>query len=221
MINIKKSQPAPLCLSDEKEKANGDYKCGHVLKRLKDDFHNKCYICEEREPSSINTEHFKPQKKYPKLIFDWNNLFFACTHCNSIKGVKDNLIDCTDNSEIITDLLKFEIKPFPREKAKVTPLISRLDINSTAQLLNEVYNGTTELKNIEGLNIRNKLIREIVEFGRLLQEYYDFGLTKEDKEYLQKKIKQKLSKEAPFTAFKIWIIKDNEELLKEFKELIN
>lgn len=221
MINIKKSQPAPLCLSDEKEKANGDYKCGNVLKLLKKDFYNKCYICEEREPSSINTEHFKPQKKYPELIFDWNNLFFACTHCNSIKGVKDNLIDCSDNSEIITDLLKFEIKPFPKEKAKITPIISRLDINSTAQLLNEVYNGTTELKNIEGLNIRNKLIREIVEFGRLLQEYYDFGLSKEDKEYLQKKIKQRLSKEAPFTAFKIWIIKDNEELMKEFKGLIN
>ncbi len=221
MINIKKSQPAPLCLSDEKEKANGDYKCGNVLKRLKEDFHNKCYICEEREPSSINTEHFKPQKKYPELIFDWNNLFFACTHCNSIKGVKDNLIDCTDNSEIITDLLKFEIKPFPKEKAKITPLISRLDINTTAHLLNEVYNGTTILKNIEGLNIRNKLIQEIVEFGRLLQEYYDYGLTIENKKYLQKKIKQKLSKEAPFTAFKIWIIKDNVELLKEFKGLIN
>ena len=222
MINIKKSQPAPLCLSDEKEKANGDYKCGNVLKRLKEDFYNKCYICEEHEPSTINVEHLKPHKKDKNLMFDWNNLFLSCGHCNNIKLAKyDNIINCTDNSEIITDLLKFEIKPFPREKAKITPLISRLDINSTAQLLNEVYNGTTELKNIEGLNIRNKLIRELVEFGRLLQEYYDFGLDKEDKEYLQKKIKQRLSKEAPFTAFKIWIIKDNEELLKEFKGLIN
>ena len=32
MINITKSQPAPECLSKEKEKANGDYKCGEVLK---------------------------------------------------------------------------------------------------------------------------------------------------------------------------------------------
>ena len=44
MINITKSQPAPLCLSTEKEKANGDYKCGEVLKRITKDFHNKCYI---------------------------------------------------------------------------------------------------------------------------------------------------------------------------------
>lgn len=221
MINIKKSQPAPLCLSDEKAKANGDYKCGNVLTRLKEDFHNKCYLCEEREPSTINVEHFKPHKNNKDLKFDWNNLFLSCGHCNNIKLAKyDNLIDCTDSSEIVTDLLKFEIKPFPKEKVKITPLISRPETNSTAQLLNEIYNGTTELKSIEGLNIRYKLILEIVEFGRLLQEYYDYGITEEEKEYLQKKIKQKLSKEAPFTAFKIWIIKDNEELLKEFYSLI-
>ncbi len=223
MININKSQPAPLCLSEEKEKANGDYKCGKVLERLKDDFHNKCYICEEHAPSTLNVEHFKPHKNDKNLKFDWNNLFLSCGHCNNIKLAKyDNLIDCTDNTETVTDLLKFEIKPFPLEKAKITPLVSRLDINSTAQLLDEVYNGTTELKTIEGLNIRKKLIKELIDFQALLYEYYnEHGLTEDEKQRIRTKIKRKLNPEAPFTAFKIWVIKDNEGLLKEFNEFIN
>jgi len=222
MINIKKSQPAPLCLSDEKKKATGDYKCGDVLKRLEQDFHNKCYICEEREPSTINVEHFKPHKNDKNLKFDWNNLFWACGHCNNVKLAKyDNLIDCTDETEVITDLLKFEIKPFPREKAKISALISNPKVDSTAQLLNEVYNGTTELKNIESLNIRNKLIREIIDFQSILTEYYfEVGLSEQERGQLRVKMKRKLSSEAAFTAFKIWIIKENKELFNEFKDLI-
>ena len=58
MLYFKKSQPAPKCLAIEKKKSNGDYKCGTVLARLKDDFRNKCYICEYSKPPSINVEHF-------------------------------------------------------------------------------------------------------------------------------------------------------------------
>lgn len=222
MINIIKSQPAPLCLSVEKEKANGDYKCGDVLKRLKDDFHNKCYICEEKEPSTINVEHFRPHKGDKELKFVWNNLFLSCGHCNNIKLAKyDDILDCTDNSVVILDLLKFEIKPFPKEKTQISALTSDKQAVLTSQLLNEVYNGTTELKTIEGGYIRNKLIREVIEFQKLLQYYYDEpGLTADEKQKIKQDLKRKLSPEAPFTAFKYWIIKGNDELSEEFKDLI-
>ena len=224
MINITKSQPAPLCLSEEKKKASGDYKCGEVLKRLIEDFHNKCYLCEEKEPSTINVEHFRPHKdKDIDLKFDWNNLFMACGHCNNIKSAKyDNLLNCTDNSRKITELLKFDIKPFPREKVQIDALSSDIKVEQTAKLLNEIYNGTTELKTIEGQNIRDKLIRELIEFNRILSEYfYEQGLSKEDKEELKKKIQRKLSPETAFTAFKICIIINNEDLFKEFKDLLS
>ena len=223
MINIIKSQPAPLCLSKEKGKANGDYKCGEVLKRIHDDFHNKCYICEEKEPSTINVEHFKPHKGNNDLKFDWDNLFLSCGHCNNTKLAKyDNIIDCTDNKTLVLDLLKFEINPFPKEKAKITALTSDIPTVLTSQLLNEVYNGTTELKTIEGGNIRNKLIKELIEFQKILQSYYyEPGLTIEDKAELKNKLKRKLSPEAAFTAFKYWVIKNNDELATEFEDLIN
>lgn len=223
MINITKSQPAPLCLSTEKEKANGDYKCGEVLKRITKDFHNKCYICEEKEISTINVEHFKPHKGDKELKFDWNNLFLSCGQCNNIKLAKyDDILDCTDNEIVILDLLKFEIKPFPKEKAQITALNTDKQVVLTSQLLNEVYNGTTVLKTIEGLNIRNKLIKEIIEFQRILHYYYDEpGLSGEEKFELRNKLKHKLRPDAPFTAFKYWVIKNNDELATEFKDLIN
>ena len=75
MVFQEKSQPAPPCLAKEKQKATGDYKCGDVFERTKTDFKNKCYICENKEPITINIEHFRPHKGDKKLKFDWNNLF--------------------------------------------------------------------------------------------------------------------------------------------------
>ena len=222
MINIIKSQPSPPCLLIEKTKINGDYKCEGVLNKLVDDFHNKCYICEEKGLSTINVEHFKPHKGDIELKFDWNNLFLACGHCNNIKLAKyDDIVDCTDNSRLVVDLLKFHINPFPGEKVEILPLSADKDVNLTAKFLNEIYNGTTELKTLEGKNIRDKLLREIIEFQKLLFAFFEVGIDKEDKLEIRKKIKQKLSSESGFTAFKLWVIKNNDVLLNEFGGFIN
>ena len=222
MINIIKSQPAPVCLASEKLKISGDYKCGEVINRIHADFHNKCYICEEKSPSSINVEHFRPHRGDVDLKFDWNNLFFACSHCNNTKMANyDDILNCTDAAQIITDFIEFSIKPWPKEKAVITPLIPNQDVQSTAQLLNEVYNGTTELKMTEAVNIRDKLVKEINEFVRLFHTYfYETGLTFEDKENIRTKMRRSMHPESPFTAFKIWIIKSNEDYVKLFGDLM-
>lgn len=62
MINLKKSQPAPECLENEKKKASGKYNCGDVLERLEKDCFNKCYLCEDKYLSNINIEHFIPHQ---------------------------------------------------------------------------------------------------------------------------------------------------------------
>ncbi len=221
MINIKKSENPPKCLSEEKKKANGDYKCGTVLVRLKEDFHNKCYLCEEKEPSTINVEHLIPHRGDKDLEFDWDNLFWAYGHCNNLKSDKyDNIINCTNTSIIVTDILKFEINPFPYDEAKIFALSEETSVTETATLLNEIYNGTTILKTLEGENIRKKLINEIKLFNENLHEYFEPALTNEEKERLKNKIKRSLSVEAPFTAFKIWVIKNNTKLYELFGELL-
>lgn len=101
MIYLPKSQPAPNCLESEKRKKSGDYKCGNVLERLKNDFKNKCYLCEDKGIRKIEIEHFAPHQGDIDLKFDWHNLFFACGHCNNTKIAKyDDILNCTLENEI-------------------------------------------------------------------------------------------------------------------------
>jgi hypothetical protein len=210
MINILKSMPPPTCLEKEKKKAKGDYKCGDVLERIKNDFKNKCYLCEYKAPPSINVEHFVPHKGDKDLKFDWNNLFWACAHCNNVKGDRfNNILNCTNPEHDVENWIKYEMKPFPKEKVKITALKNEEMVENTVKLLLEVYNGTTQLKMIESSHIRQTLLNEILDFQNLLLRYYDEDVEDDEKEFYLKKIIAHLKKSSPFTAFKLWIIRDN------------
>lgn len=224
MIHFAKSPAAPPCLETEKAKAKGDYKCGNVLELLKTDFKNKCYLCEVKEPHSINVEHFRPHKKKNKdLEFDWNNLFYCCGHCNNTKLAKpeyDEILNCTIETDGVDTKIKYEIKPYPKEKAIITALENEPQVNNTVNLLDEIYNGRTILKKIESANIRSKLLFEIRVFQDLLIEFFDDGFTQEEREEIKNKISRHLKPASNFTAFKRWIIRGNEELLEEFGEFV-
>jgi len=120
MVNVRKSYPAPECPAEEKKMKNGDYKCGDVLERTKNDFRNKCYICEYKSPSTINVEHFIPHKGDKELKFDWDNLFWACGHCNNTKLDKyGSMLNCTNSEHDVVNWIRYEMKPFPKEKVVV------------------------------------------------------------------------------------------------------
>jgi len=216
MINIAKSQPAPDCLELEKSKKNGDYGCGEVRDRLQVDFFNKCYICEEKAPSSIVIEHFIAHGGDVDLKFDWNNLFFACTHCNNVKhSYFNDIFNCTDFTEIITDCIQFHFDPFPEEKISLVGEKQISKAQKTIELLEKVYNGKTTNQVMEADNIRIKLRTEISNF---LDAIEDYQYSRQER--YQVKIKQMLSPESAFTAFKIWIIKKNPDLITEFGDLL-
>ncbi len=220
MINILKSQPTPACLAIEKQKSNGNYNCGDVLTRLKTDFHNKCYLCEDKGLTTLNTEHFVAHQGNIDLKFDWNNLFFACGHCNNTKSNRFfNLLNCTDSNIRITDLIQFKATGIPKEHLEVIPTqeIPNIEIQNTVTLLNAIYSGTTLLKEIESENLRDKVTKEIAYFTEYLRDFYfEDGLNNDEKETIKAKIRRRLSSESPFTAFKIWIIKSNPRLLRDF-----
>ncbi len=99
MVKVERSFPAPESLAIEAQKINGSYREADVIKRLSEDFHEKCYICEMKGISDPQVEHLLPHKNgiYEERKFDWNNLFWACPHCNGVKN-KDKydtgIIDC-------------------------------------------------------------------------------------------------------------------------------
>ena len=176
MIHLPKSQPEPACLTAERKLKSGTHNCEGVLFTLRTDFKNKCYICESKEPISINTEHFKPHRGDRDLMFNRNNLFFCCGHCNNTKLAKelfDEILNCTIEADGVDTKIKYKINPFPKEKAVITAVENTQKVNNTVQLLNEIYNGTTTLKKIESENLRSNLINEIKEFQELLFGYFD------------------------------------------------
>jgi uncharacterized protein (TIGR02646 family) len=219
MVHFEKSQPAPECLGTEKAKPNGDYKCGEVLERIKTDFKNKCYICGYKEPVTINVEHFRPHKGNQDLKFQWENLFWSCSHCNNTKlDNYDDILDCTDINEDIENRLKIIMKPFPKETVTIEPLDQNQSTLATAELLNAVFNGTTKLKTIEASNLRNKVLEEIRDFQEYLFNYYSDGFDTEDKVLFLAHIKRHLKKSSNFTAFKRWIIRENDVMRAELEQ---
>jgi hypothetical protein len=218
LLFFEKSQPAPACLAHEQTKASGDYKCGDVLPRLQADFRGKCYICETR-PTVINVEHFRPHKGDQDLKFDWHNLYWACGHCNNTKSDQyTDILDCTNPDDDIETKLKYAFKPFPHEMVAIKALINDPKTTSTRELVLAVFNGTTELKQLEAATLRAQLLQEICDFQFQLCEYFKPTCDEESKTYFRRKIKAHLHEASLFTSFKRWIIRDNADLRQAFQD---
>ena len=222
MVYLEKSQPAPESLAIEKKKASGKYNKEDVLKRLVSDFKNKCYICEYKQPS-IEVEHFVPHKGNVDLKFDWNNLFFACGHCNGTKLAKpeyDNILNCTVKEDDVENRLKY-IFYLSTHKMIEEVIIESLDnsdkTNNTKNLLQATYNGSTPTKKFEANNLKSRLRDEIKNFNDAIKNYQTTN-NKEEKDYFLEKIKSHIDKSSDFTAFKRWIIKDSPKLKMEFEQ---
>lgn len=220
MIRINRSPNIPESLESEKKK-NGSYKCEDVINQLKIDFNNKCYICEQKEPKSINVEHFKSHQGNIDLKFEWSNLFWSCSHCNNTKLDKyDEIIDCTDSNSKPDEWLKYNFNPMPFEKVEIETIVNTATNKKTAELLNKVYNGHTPIKELEAHNLRNDLIKTIREFQELIIDYYSGTLIPEALENIHLKIRSHINPVSNFTAFKRWIIRNNSRLLADFGEYL-
>ena len=210
MVYFKKSQPAP--------NISNTHNSQEILDKLEKDFHNKCYICEEKEPKDINIEHFISHQGDNQLRLDWNNLFLSCRHCNDIKSTKfDNLLNCTTLSDYVDTAIHYYCTPMPKEKPIFKILIPSDKADKTKELLEKCFNGEhTPQKILEGSNLRSSLLKELRVFQNLLFDYYE----NQNNEYFLIKIKEHLSNRSAFTAFKRWIIRDNKALNQEFQQYI-
>lgn len=223
MIYVQKSQPAPESLALEKTKASGKYNLEDVLDRNRADFNNKCYICEYKSPTSINTEHFRPHRNDVDLKFDWNNLFYACVHCNTCKHDNvqfDEILNCTVAEDRVEQSIKHHINPFPKEYAEFTAQVDDPRVHNTVSLLDKVFQGKTINQKMEAANLRSHLLKEVRSFQALLFEYDDDALLEEEKNVIRIKVQRELRPPSNFTAFKRWIIRSNTFLMAEFGQFL-
>jgi uncharacterized protein (TIGR02646 family) len=230
MIHLPNSQPPPDCLAQEKQKASGTYRCDGVATRLQADFKNKCYLCEQKAPTSINIEHFMPHGGDRDLMFSWENLFFCCAHCNNVKTAWQtrtsftDILNCTLADDRVDEVMDYQIGVsapsgmLSKEQVSIYPLEKNARVQRTAELLNEIYQGTTEQKIIESANLREILLAEVREFVDLMSKFLSApspGLQQRRKD----QIMRHLQSDSAFTAFKRCLIRNNQRFSSWLSEM--
>lgn len=221
MVYFEKTTEAPVSLAREKAKGtNGSYREDDVMTLLNKDFHGKCYICETKYPTGINVEHFVPHRGNIDLMYDWNNLFLTCPHCNNTKEMleraperSDGFLNCTVPEDRVDECISYRLKidsnmisTVQIAAAQEVEQVGDARIKNTVDLLNNVYNGTTPLKSVEARNIRYLLLDEMNSFQRLLIMYET--TSGEAHQEAAEELKKMLQNDTPFTAFKRWEMKD-------------
>lgn len=219
MVKVERSFPAPASLAIESQKVNGRYNCDDVVMQLIHDFHDKCYLCEISPLQDPQVEHLLPHKngRYPERKFDWNNLFWSCGHCNSMKNkakYDDGIIDCctADPEEIMS--FDFKGKEVNIEAVEAEePIVQR-----TVELLNEVYNNenTGMRKHNCALRVR-ALCEEMDVFYHTLEEY---TRNRQDRVTVRS-LKALLSRQSRFAAFKRYYIRNHSNSFPELLPLVD
>jgi hypothetical protein len=104
----------------------------------------------------------------------------------------------------------------PKEYPEFKILISSSQANQTKELLEKCFNGDhTGQKKLESSNLRSALLKEIRIFQELLFDYEE-----DNNDFYLTKIKYHLNNKSAFTAFKRWIVRDNNYLKTEFEQYI-
>ena len=205
-------------LEAEKSKKSGTYNTPEVNKALGLMFAHKCYLCEKKGLDNLQIEHLRPHRQKDRdLMFNWENLFLSCDHCNNIKNDKYTpILDCTKVAVDEKIAFRRHSEPFEPDKLEITALEDTLETRNTAALLNEVYYGSTAQKMEEAKIIRQQLSRELDKFEECVTEYNIAD--GEDKKDLELSIMMKLKWNAPFAAFKRWMIRDASDKFPELQK---
>ena len=206
------------------QKANDNestYNIESVNRALREVFHGKCYICENKAATSYQIEHLVPHRGDKTLKYDWKNLFWSCAHCNNIKSDKyESIIDCT--KEPVEKMIAFRKKGYFGTDEKLEFSAVKDDneaIRNTILLLNDAYYGTTPQKKMEARIIRKTMRKDLSKFKEYVREYQE-AENQEEKEDIAMLLKRELKDSSAFTAFKRWLIWDNEEKYGELEKFI-
>jgi hypothetical protein len=200
MVKVERSFPAPESLAIEAKKQHGSYTLPDVIARLRNDFHDKCYICELKELQDPQVDHLLPHKnrKLFERVFDWDNLFWSCGHCNQVKN-KDKydsgIIDCCredPEEKVVVRLIGDDISAEAIDSDDSKSVL-------TAQLIYETFNQKNTGIREAACDMRMKALTE--DMNNLYRELEKYKHNPESKRNCRV-IKVLLKRESAFAAFK-------------------
>jgi hypothetical protein len=198
MFNVTRPQPGPDCSTD--------YRTEEVVIALKDMFYGKCYLCED-EVSDPVVEHFIPHGGDSVKQYDWNNLYYACHRCNSIKGITTDLLDCCDSTIDISHSIKCFCPSIPNENIVVEAQRDDAKTQNTARLLDRCYNeDNTGIRGISREMLHEKLFDYYCKFISCRQRLKNRDALPKEKEEAKGHLMQMKDISYPFSIFWKWHI---------------
>lgn len=214
MIKIDRNPIPPPSLAIEAQNVNGDYNKPDVIQRLKEDSNDKCYICELKGLSDPEVEHLKPHhgRKIRERVFDWNNLFYACPHCNNLKKESkydDKIIDCCieDPEEMLEQCYEYG-------HVRVHNIVPQERAVMTAELVQDSF----EKRNtgIREAACQHRVERLAEEMNVLYKTLEKYKKNPESSHY-KRSLRSSLSRKSIFAAFKRNYVKKH---IDDYPELI-
>ena len=201
MVKVERTPTSPPSLAEEAVKAHGSYSKPDVILQLMQDFHCKCYIC-ELVPSDLQVEHLLPHhnRKIKERVFDWNNLFPSCPHCNNLKKESkydDQILDCckTDPETLLDHI-------FGNGAVKIAAKKPSADL--TAELITASFEKrNTGIREYQCQFRYEKLAEEMNTLFVTLERYK----SQPDAPRNQRSLRGLLSRSSPFAAFKRYYVR--------------
>lgn len=199
MFNVTRTYPAPDSI------AKGKYNERDVLSALKPMFLEKCYLCERDEIQDAEVEHFVPHQNDTTLKYDWNNLYYSCSRCNSIKSnTHINLLDCTNDVVDIGKLISCMMPSAPSEKITIRATNKKptVQTQNTVILLDKCYNlENTALRGISRESLLEQMWEHYTELLLARQILRKKKAAAMDKQRAEQVIAAMLDIEHPFSIF--------------------
>lgn len=199
MVKIDRNPVPPPSLEVEKQKSNGLYNTADVIQQLKEDSHDKCYICELGGLSDPEVEHLRPHhgRKIAERVFDWNNLFYVCPHCNNLKKeakYDDKIIDCcVDDPEEMLE------QCYENGHVKVHNIVNEECAIMTAELIQESFEKcNTGIREAACQYRIDRLAESMSILYKILENHKKNPVSKR----YMKSLRFALSRQSAFAAFK-------------------
>jgi len=178
-------------------------------------FIEKITINEVRHLKDVEITISSEERKH--LILTGKNGSGKTSVLEEIRDWVNNRINKISENEDVSSFGK-EIKSF--FEGIDLKMKSREDGSSEIEDLLEEKAFIFPQKKIEADNLRDQIFKELSKFRQALVLFYDDLEENEEKERAKRIIKRSLKIQAPFTAFKYWIVKENPTFITDFQTLL-
>ncbi|MEP3349672.1 MAG: HNH endonuclease [Marinomonas sp.] len=217
MFKVERTGEAPKCL------ASNEYNTPEVVERLYDIFHGKCYLCEQADLDAPEVEHFEPHMGDDTLKYDWENLYYSCARCNSIKGTRhQNLIDCCSSEINVVRAIKRKPPTMPDSNMEITAVLEDPRVHNTVELLDRCFNeDNTALRGITRANLSENLFKHYTKLLSHRLVIVNRESTDRDIQDAVERIEIMLRDTYEFSAFWRWCVMEDRQLREKLEHALH